>query len=184
MRGFQGTTNWSDSWTSFKTGQKHARLQLGRRGRLSTTSLKVLGGLLGTAVHHLNSLDQLVKDPDRLELPLSQQQFSLFRANSLTHLLLLSQSHLVQSLCLSLGLPAKNVNGISREKSRIKIPKVGPSNISTWQLFFESWRGPLQHSSPPSHALQPLLLSWQGDHHIFQKFCIKTFSIVIIRKSE
>ena len=60
--------------------------------------------LLGSTVHHLNSLHQLVQDPDGLQLPLSKQQLPLFRADPLTHLLLLGQAHLVHGLRLPLRL--------------------------------------------------------------------------------
>ena len=125
LSGFQGTTNWSASSAASKRGQKHASLekwahegthasQLEQEDSPSTTSLwQVLGWLLGAAVHHLNSFHQLVKDPYGLKLPLSQQQFPLLCTDSLTHLLLFSESHLVHCLGLSLCFPAKHVKRIS-----------------------------------------------------------------------
>ena len=75
---------------------------IGKGGLVNITQHQLW--LLGSTVHHLNSLHQLVQDPDGLQLPLSKQQLPLLRADPLTHLLLLGQAHLVHGLRLPLCL--------------------------------------------------------------------------------
>ena len=100
-----GLQNHLDLHNHPQIDQIWARLHpdlVGRGGLVNITRHQLW--LLGSTVHHLNSLHQLVQDPDGLQLPLSKQQLPLLRADPLTHLLLLGQAHLVHGLRLPLCL--------------------------------------------------------------------------------